>query len=57
MRTCLDVTGAVALLIGTELWAFITPSYASPTEVRAATAHLLPYYAVPTRYITLPDFP
>lgn len=59
-----DVRDAVALLIGTELWGLITPSAASDKDldldipaIRAATAALQPYYAVPTRWLVLPALP
>ncbi|KZT42672.1 nonribosomal peptide synthetase 12 [Sistotremastrum suecicum HHB10207 ss-3] len=57
MQTCSAITGAVALLIGTELWGFVTPAEVEVELVKAATARVQPYYAVPTRYITLESFP
>ena len=57
MRTSEEVDCAVALLIGSDLFGFITPLSASTPAVRADTAAILPYYAVPTRYIALADFP
>jgi len=45
------------LLIGKELWGFYTPAGVSPSEVKVATAQVQPYYAVPTRYMGLGEFP
>ena len=57
MRKSAEVDQAVALLVGNELWGFITPAYVSPTRVRAITARSQPYYAVPTQWMALPVFP
>jgi hypothetical protein len=45
------------LLVGTELWGFITPSTVDLALVRAATAKVQPYYAVPSQYLAVDDFP
>jgi len=57
MESCTAVKVACALLIGKELWGFYTPSTVPPTDVKAATAKEQPYYAVPSKYIALPEFP
>ncbi|KAL7279919.1 hypothetical protein ACG7TL_006328 [Trametes sanguinea] len=56
MQTCTSVKNATALLIEGELWGFVTPSTANVEDVKAATALVQPYYAVPTQYITMDDF-
>jgi amino acid adenylation domain-containing protein len=57
MRTYEPVRNAVALLVGTELWGFVTPSTVDLPLVRAATAIVQPYYAVPSQYLAVDDFP
>ncbi|EMD40260.1 secondary metabolism protein [Gelatoporia subvermispora B] len=57
MQTCPEVHYAAALLIDTELWGFLTPETVNIEAARAATAAVQPYYAVPTRYLTMMDFP
>jgi hypothetical protein len=57
MRTHPNVREAVALLIGTELWGFITPAHVDRDCVRAATAKIQPSYAVPSQYIAVDEFP
>ncbi|GFZ52166.1 hypothetical protein JCM24511_09939 [Saitozyma sp. JCM 24511] len=57
MQTCSGVDLAVALLVGSELWGFVTPETATGEAVQEATARLQPYYAVPAKYIALPRFP
>lgn len=57
MRTYEPVRNAVALLVGTELWGFITPSTVDLSLVRAAAAVVQPYYAVPSQYLAVDDFP
>ncbi|KAF7306480.1 Nonribosomal peptide synthetase 12 [Mycena indigotica] len=57
MRTHEPVHSAVALLVGTELWGFITPSTVDLSQVRDATAAVQPYHAVPTQYLALDEFP
>jgi hypothetical protein len=47
---------AVALLIKDELWGFFTPETVDIEEVKVTTERSQPYYAVPTKYIKLPDF-
>ncbi|KAI8969609.1 nonribosomal peptide synthetase 12 [Trametes punicea] len=56
MQTCPTVKNATALLIESELWGFVTPVNVNVEDVKAATALVQPYYAVPTQYITLDDF-
>ncbi|KZV88847.1 acetyl-CoA synthetase-like protein [Exidia glandulosa HHB12029] len=57
METCSSVKVATALLIGKDLWGFFTPATTSPSEVKVAAAKIQPYYAVPSRYMALPEFP
>jgi len=57
MRTYEPVRNAVALLVGTELWGFITPSTVDLALVRSATAKVQPYYAVPSQYLAIDEFP
>lgn len=39
------------------MWGFITPSTVDLSLVRAATAIVQPYYAVPSQYLAIDDFP
>ncbi|KAJ7154742.1 putative nonribosomal peptide synthetase [Mycena filopes] len=57
MRSHDAVSNAVALLVGTELWGFVTPSTVDLQRVRDATAAMQPYHAVPTQYLAIDDFP
>ncbi|KAF9011777.1 hypothetical protein BDQ17DRAFT_1396862 [Cyathus striatus] len=57
MRTYEPVRGAVALLIGSELWGFVTPLDVDLTLLRNAVAKVQPYYAVPTQFRALDEFP
>ncbi|EIW59229.1 nonribosomal peptide synthetase 12 [Trametes versicolor FP-101664 SS1] len=57
MQTCASVKNATALLIESELWGFVTPVTVKPESVKASAALVQPYYAVPTQYITMDDFP
>nr|VWP00413.1 Uncharacterized protein [Ganoderma boninense] len=57
MQTCASVKNATALLIESELWGFVTPEAVKTETVNAATSLIQPYYAVPTKYITMSDFP
>ncbi|KAK7056680.1 hypothetical protein VNI00_002397 [Paramarasmius palmivorus] len=57
MRRHKEVTNALALLIDTQLVGFVTPSTVDTELVRAAAAEIQPYYAVPTRFIAIDDFP
>lgn len=45
------------MVIGTELWGFVTPSTIDLSLVRNATAKVQPYYAVPRQYLAMDDFP
>lgn len=47
----------MALLVGTELWGFITPANVDLSYVLSATAKVQPYYAVPSQYLAVNDFP
>ncbi|KAJ7204821.1 putative nonribosomal peptide synthetase [Mycena pura] len=57
MRTYGPVQSVVALLVGTELWGFVSPSTVDLSQVREATAAIQPYYAVPTQYLAIDEFP
>ncbi|KAA1469841.1 nonribosomal peptide synthetase 12 [Dentipellis sp. KUC8613] len=57
METCPSVKVAVALLVDSELWGFVTPSNVDVNAVLEATAKVQPYYAVPTRFVVLADLP
>ncbi|KAJ6616454.1 putative nonribosomal peptide synthetase [Mycena sp. CBHHK59/15] len=57
MRTHDCVRSAVALLVGTELWGFVSPSTVDLSLVRDATAKIQPYHAVPTEYLAIDEFP
>ncbi|KAI0648045.1 nonribosomal peptide synthetase 12 [Trametes meyenii] len=57
MQTCTSVKNATALLIESELWGFVTPVTVKVEAVKAAASLVQPYYAVPTQYITLDEFP
>ena len=45
------------MVVGTELWGFVTPSTVDLTLVRNATAKVQPYYALPKQYLAMDDFP
>ena len=51
------VEHAVALLINTELWGFVTPETVNIDDVKTTTAVSQPYYAVPTKYRKMHEFP
>jgi len=57
MLTYEPVQSASAMVIGTELWGFVTPSTVDLSLVRNATAKVQPYYAVPRQYLAMDDFP
>ncbi|KAJ6472862.1 putative nonribosomal peptide synthetase [Mycena vitilis] len=57
MRTHTPVQSAVAVLINSELWGFVTPSTVDLSLVRGAAAKVQAYHAVPTQYMALDDFP
>ncbi|THU87036.1 nonribosomal peptide synthetase 12 [Dendrothele bispora CBS 962.96] len=57
METCPQVRAAVALLIDDTLWGFVTPENALVEDVIAATSKVQPYYAVPSRVLSLDKFP
>lgn len=57
MRAHGEVREAVALLIGTELWGFLTPCSVDLECVRATAAKIQPYYAVPSQYLSMQEFP
>ncbi|KAG7088573.1 hypothetical protein E1B28_012552 [Marasmius oreades] len=58
MRRHPPVTNALALLLPPgDLWGFVTPSTVSIPAVEAATKEIQPYYAVPTKWLALDDFP
>ncbi|KAJ3994877.1 putative nonribosomal peptide synthetase [Lentinula boryana] len=57
MQTCEGVSRTAALLVDSELWGFVTPSTVDTDFVREAVEKIQPYYAVPTRFVALDDFP
>ncbi|TCD70141.1 hypothetical protein EIP91_004611 [Steccherinum ochraceum] len=57
METCPTVQVAVALLVDTELWGFVTPEDVTIADVTTATQKVQPYYAVPTRFKSLAELP
>jgi len=57
IRTCPSITASVVLLVNQELWGFVTPSSVDLHAVKEATAAVQPYYAVPTQYVALAEFP
>lgn len=57
MQKAEGVENAVALLIDGELWGFVSPATADVSKARAAAASILPYYAVPTKYLTVETLP
>ncbi|EKM60065.1 uncharacterized protein PHACADRAFT_115500 [Phanerochaete carnosa HHB-10118-sp] len=52
-----SVTRAVSLLIGTDFWGTVSPSSAPIDELKTFIERRLPYYSVPSRYISLEMFP
>lgn len=56
-KSCQGVQAAVALLIDSELWGFATPANVEADTIRAAAAKIQPYYAVPTKLLTMEAFP
>ncbi|KAJ7636963.1 putative nonribosomal peptide synthetase [Roridomyces roridus] len=57
MRRHEGVQTAVALLVGGELWGFVSPSTVDLQEVREATAAVQAYHAVPTQFLAIDEFP
>ncbi|KAF8903152.1 nonribosomal peptide synthetase 12 [Gymnopilus junonius] len=57
MESCAGVQAAVALLIDGELWGFTTPSTIRTEDIQAATGKIQPYYAVPTKILSMDAFP
>ncbi|EJD44029.1 nonribosomal peptide synthetase 12 [Auricularia subglabra TFB-10046 SS5] len=57
MESTSGVTVAAAMLIANELWGFYAPAGVKEEDVKAATARVQPYYAVPTRFLPLEQFP
>lgn len=56
-KTTPGVKVATAVLINGELWGFFAPSNVAVEDVKAATARVQPHYAVPTKYVSLDNFP
>jgi hypothetical protein len=56
-QTTPGVKVATALLIDQELWGFFAPSSVPVENVKAATSKVQPHYAVPTKYVSLDQFP
>jgi AMP-binding enzyme len=57
LQTYEPVQSATAIVIGTELWGFVTPSTVDLSLVHNATAKVQPFYAVPRQYLAMDDFP
>ncbi|KAI5117922.1 hypothetical protein M0805_002001 [Coniferiporia weirii] len=57
METYPSVKAATALLINDTLWGFLTPEKVNIEEVKEAAAKIQPYYAVPTCFLSLSEFP
>ncbi|KLO16789.1 nonribosomal peptide synthetase 12 [Schizopora paradoxa] len=57
METTPGVKVACALLIDGTLWGCYAPEKVHADSIRASTALIQPYYAVPTRFFPLPEFP
>lgn len=57
IQTHEPVESAVALLVDTELWGFVTPSTVDLAQVRDAAARIQAYHAVPTQYLAIDAFP
>lgn len=56
METAEGVVAASALKIGNQLVGFYHPKV-SPSLVKEATSKVLPYYAVPSSFHALDEFP
>jgi len=56
-KTCAGVQVAVALLVDSELWGFVTPAAVKEEDVIEATKKVQPYYAVPTKFMTMAELP
>ncbi|KAF8077658.1 nonribosomal peptide synthetase 12 [Lyophyllum atratum] len=57
MEATPGVKVATAILIKGELWGFFTPKDISVDDVKAATSSVQPHYAVPTKFLSLENFP
>ncbi|KAG8875677.1 hypothetical protein FRB97_004812 [Tulasnella sp. 331] len=57
IETAEGVAAASALLIKKELVGFVTPDNIDIELVKVAVARIQPYYANPSRYITMAEFP
>ncbi|OBZ71566.1 Bacitracin synthase 3 [Grifola frondosa] len=55
-RVELDGVSA-AMQVNAELWGFVTPAIVKSESVMAAASLVQPYYAVPTRFIAMDEFP
>ncbi|KAH7887282.1 hypothetical protein F5I97DRAFT_2007952 [Phlebopus sp. FC_14] len=52
-----QVTQAVVLLVDKALWGVICPLHLDTSVIRSAASEVLPYYAVPTRFLCLDRLP
>ncbi|TFK64625.1 nonribosomal peptide synthetase 12 [Pluteus cervinus] len=52
-----SVQVAAAILIENELWGFYAPCIATSDEITEAISKIQPYYAVPSQWLGLDDFP
>ncbi|KAG6830971.1 hypothetical protein H0H87_006622, partial [Tephrocybe sp. NHM501043] len=57
MESCPGIKAAAALLVDGVLWGFFAPSNIKIEAVKAATAHVQPYYAVPAHFRPLDSLP
>ncbi|KAG6852174.1 hypothetical protein C0991_002474, partial [Blastosporella zonata] len=57
METTPGVKVATAILIKGELWGFFAPNNISVDDVKAATSRVQPHYAVPTKFLSVDNFP
>ena len=56
-QRCTEIKAAVALLVNSELWGFVTPKSVDVDSVISAAKQVQPYYAVPTQFVALDDLP
>lgn len=57
MATCPSIVSTSAMFMDGELWGFFSPEIVSVDAVRRSTEAILPYYAVPTKFIKLDSLP
>ncbi|KAK2752695.1 hypothetical protein FQN54_008073 [Arachnomyces sp. PD_36] len=57
LRSCPGVSSAVALMVGSQLCGFVTPSTCNSNQLRREMKLRQPYYAVPSFFQCLEKFP